>query len=977
MIIPLASALAAVTLAGLAMPGPDGLPEDLRREVKNITLLPEGKYSPVTRWDAVKGAQHEAGRSVPDPDARSGRVWEARIGAAERGKAVLYGPYRDVPRGVYVAFVRAKITDDAGEEPVADLDAAVGYGQHVCAIRHLVGSDLVPGKFSRVPLAFECPGGKLEIRVHWHGYAGIRLDTVELYRVQDAGPIPMPPRAREAVPSGEPRDLRLEAAGQIIGEPFPRSKPPAKTLTVCDITREAPDVQLCALVLQGLINRSRPSVYCLYNGSDSQWLNWMRRNKWVTATKPVRSWRDLLSRHAKLIRGMVVTDPALPATKNVANMVAAAENCIVVSPRMLPYVKLPIHADLRGRWKTSAEAYQWALDTLWPKLNHALAACSYPDHLGLRDYLTQHKAFIFWISGSIDGARPYANPTDEAKVAERLLARMPANSPLMSYPWAGKDIGIGEGPGVTLFAEFAKYLVGSVNCTNLSVHSGIRTGSLKPKEPQRPRLDPSKVYVSFIMSDGDNLPVLTVSNFPQLWADPVRGKVPIGWTVSPAAWLLMPDVLSYYYSTATPADAFLGAVSGIGYTYPDSYAARYAKDDRAVVFDGFLDLTNRYMRESGLRNIWIMNASKPELIRRYAERIHGLEGLYPDYGRRVSEYGNATYPTGPNVGVFHAVTGWKENATRAEKVNQMVEEIKSITPSERPAFLHAFIWNWGAELGVLQDVMRALGPRYVAVRPDHMSRLYREELSKHRLLISAPRSISAVEGVRVSAEIKLRNVSRQTEHVAVSVMGGAADARVEPEATELKPAEETTVVISGVPSGSNITLGVRTSDGQRMTTVPVHVVPGSEWFGAAASARALRFVRVYEAETLFHSGGKLVPDPGATGAHAWLIEPGSARPGYVVFGPYMHADAGRYLAVYRLKRAGDELGQPVIADTSTGTGSRITSSVSVPAADLPLRAYRCVGVEFDHPGGDIETRLLWPGDWDVALDWVAIWRITE
>jgi len=214
---------------------------------------------------------------------------------------------------------------------------------------------------------------------------------------------------------------------------------------------------------------------------------------------------------------------------------------------------------------------------------------------------------------------------------------MPANSPIMSYPWAAKDVGMGEGPGVTLFAEFGKYLVGSIDCTNLSVHSGIRLGTLRPKTPPRPRLDQGKVYVSFIMSDGDNLPVLTVSNFPQLWTDPNRGKIPIGWTMTPAAWLLMPDVMSYYYSTATANDAFLGAVSGFGYTYPDSYGIRYRDEDRDRVFDGFLDLTGKYMQAAGLRSIWIMNATRPERIRRYADRIPELEGIYPDYGRRVTE----------------------------------------------------------------------------------------------------------------------------------------------------------------------------------------------------------------------------------------------------------------------------------------------------------------------------------------------------
>ncbi|NLH99737.1 MAG: hypothetical protein GX446_09645 [Chthonomonadales bacterium] len=966
-------AFGAAILAGQGQ-APSGLPDTIYREVRAPGALPSGAYALAARWDAVKGAQHLSGRPARDAAARSKDVWEARIGVAFPGKPVLYGPYRDVPAGVYVAFVRMRLMDDAGEDPVADLDAAVGFGKTVCAVHHLVGTDMEHGRYAQVPIAFNCPGGKLEIRLHWHGYAGLRLDTVDLYRVENAGPLPAEPRAKPAVPSGLPSNLSLDAAAKRIGDPLPRSKPPVRRLTVCDIMREPPDAQLCALVLQGIINRTRPTVYLLFNESDATWLNWMRRKGWITDTVRCPSWRTLLQRNAKLVRGMVVTDPRLPATKNIANMIAAVENGVVVSPRLAAILKLPVLADLRGRWSRSADAYQWALDTLGSKLNPALAACSYPGPLGLRDYLTQHRAFIFWISGPIDGARPYADPTAEAEVAERILARMPANAPVMSYPWAAKDVGMGEGPGVTLFAEFGKYLVGSVNCSNLSVHSGIRTGALRPRTPPKPRLDPTRVYVSFIMSDGDNLPVLTVSNFPQRWADRARGKVPMGWTISPAAWLLMPDVMSYYYETATANDAFLGAVSGIGYTYPDSYGARYRETDRRSVFDGFLDQTAQYMRESGLRSIWIMNATRPDLIARYAERIPNLEAIFPDYGRRVSDYGEATYPVGANVGVFHAVTGWVEEDTREKRIQRMVEEIRAITPSERPAFLHAFIWNWGADMSIYPEVMKALGPRYVAVRPDHMAHLYREHLAAKQILVRLPNSVAAIEGRRVAAEVILHNVGKRADTLVVSSVGGLTDAEVTPARVALEPGDQAPVRIAGLAASDRVSLTVDSSLGQRMVQVPVRLIGASDWIGPVPDPGTMRFVRSYEAEALAHSGGRAAPDTAGSGVSSWLIEPDNAKPGYVVFGPYAPTPPGRYVAVFRLKRTSEAAGEPLTLDACTGSGARVIGSVRVSPADMPVGIYRHVAVTFDHPGGDLETRLLWPGSTSVALDWVAVWK---
>src|SRR5262249_22700302 len=160
---------------------------------------------------------------------------------------------------------------------------------------------------------------------------------------------------------------------------------------------------------------------------------------------------------------------------------------------------------------------------------------------------------------------------------------------------------------------------------------------------------------------------------------------PVGWTISPAAPLLIPDVVDYYLRTATPKDAFLAAVSGIGYTYPDSYAARYREPDRGRIFDGFLDQTRVHMGALGLQDAWIMNATREEVIRRYAERIPGLDALFPDYGRRVAGYEDATYPTAHNVPVFHALTNWSDGIPRDQQLASVVAQIRSATPATRPA----------------------------------------------------------------------------------------------------------------------------------------------------------------------------------------------------------------------------------------------------------------------------------------------------
>jgi hypothetical protein len=976
------------TLLGSALrqSPPEGLPESLRREVQSPQSLPRGKYREVRAWEA-ESAPHFIGRAVEDAQAQRGRAWEVRAYEDTPSSHAIYGPYGELEPGDYVAFVRMKLLEDVGEESVAEMDACVSYAQNILSVRDVVGSDLALNRYVQVPIGFHYPGGKLEVRVLWRGYASLRVDCVTVFRLEGGKLEPLPKRAAQPVPSGKPNNLphpllakegregRYRAEPRPFPDIFPKSSPPASNLLVFDVSKQPPDWQLLLLSLQGIVNRAQPQIYLLFNSTDSFWLDWMRQREWSRERTLCRSPQELLTRFRDKLKGVVITDPSLPATKNVATMVASVNDGIVVSPRLAKEMDLPVIADLRGKWQTNVEAYRWAFDNLWSRLNHHVIACSYPDHLGLRDYLVQHKVFIFWLPGPIDGAKRYSSPNEEVRLMEELFAQMPVNIPVMSYPWAGKDVGIGEGPGVTLFAEFGKYLVGSVNCSNLSVHSGIRIAEFrqKPAPPPPPLQD--KVYVSFLISDGDNLPVLTIGNFPQLWQQDVRGQLPIGWTISPSAHLLIPAVVDYYYSTAKPTDYFLAAVSGVGYTYPDSYGQRFREPDRQRIFDEFLDQTRVYMEKSDLKDIWPMGVSRPELIRRYAERIPFLQSIFPDYGRRVSGYADATYPTVRNVPVFHGVTGWREEDTREERVARMVAEVRSFTPKERPAFLHLFVWNWGFDLPMLRDVLRGLGDEYVAVRPDHLAALYRQYMERQQILLRVPPVITSIEGQLLVFTASLHNVTSQPMDVRPEIAAGLSRSVVKPDRLRLAPGEAGTLDIAGTPDGERIDLDVKGAFGVRRAVVSLNRIAAKEILAPLPSGASLRFVNQFEAESLPHRSGKEEKDAQSSGGSVWSARKGEAEPGYVIFGPYSPLKEGRYLALFRLKRTDEGAGALVTLDTCVGGGSPITASRTVRAEELPVGQYRAIPLLLRHPGGAVETRVLWTGSASVVVDSIAVWEV--
>lgn len=943
------------------------------QEVKMDGSLPAGRYTEVATWSATgPGEGHLTGQAVADAQAGGREVWEAKVGRDKSADHMVFGPYRDTPAGDYVAFFRLKLLDDAGEESVGTLDASVEGGEQILAARDITGSQLTLNHYVQTPLAFHSTGGKLECRVFWSGYSGLRLDTVSLFRLEGGNMRTGIPKAPAAVPSGLPTNLPYLTEPRPFPENFPQSKPPAANMTVIDLTRQTPDWQLCIFTLQGLVNRTQPRIYALFNPTDEFWLQRMLQKHTIHSIRRVNSPQELIRLFRPVLKGIVITDSNLPASKNVATMLASVEDGIVVSPRMAAQMNFPVIDDLRNRWTTSAAAYRWAFDHLWNRLNHHVIACSYPGHLALRDYLVENKVFIFWVSGPIDGTKPYASPTAEMRLMEELLAKMPVNIPVMSYPWASVDVGMGEGPGVSLFAEFGKYLVGSIDTSNLSVHSGIRAGQFRQRKmPPPPPLRNDVVYVTPIMSDGDNLPVLTVNNFPSLWKNTLRGSIPIGWSISPSAAVLIPDVVDYYYSTATADDQFLGAVSGVGYTYPDLYGNRYQKPDQGRVWDGFLNQTATYMNRMDLKDLWVMNVTRPELFSDYAEKIPNLQALFPDYGRRVTNYAEADALTARNVPVFHAINGWQDPATKEEQIQHIVNEVRSMTPVERPAFMHLFLWNWGMDLPTLRKILDGLGPGYVAVRPDHLALLFRQRLAQEGLRAEAPETVVTLGGQPAHFAVKVNNLSHRT----LNVQASGAGVTVTPGNFKLMPDEVTTLQIEAPPGPGAIHLQLASEMGAKQISVNRRDVSAAELASPLPPSGELRLVAHYEAERLSHSSGKVRQEAGASAGQVWSATPGEAQPGAIVYGPYVTLPAGRYVALFRVRRRGEADGPVMTLDAAARGGAAILASQVLLPGDVPAGEFRSFPLTFDHPGGILETRVQWPGGAAVDVDCVDLWGI--
>ena len=417
-------------------------------------------------------------------------------------------------------------------------------------------------------------------------------------------------------------------------------------------------------------------------------------------------------------------------------------------------------------------------------------------------------------------------------------------------------------------------------------------------------------------------------------------------------------------------------MSGVGYTYPDSYARRFRQADQGPLFDGFLELTGAGMAALDLHEAWIMNATRPELIRRYAERIPELTALFPDYGRRVTTYDEAVYSTANRVAVFHAACGWIEGAPRDQQIAGVVSQIRGLTPPERPAFLHLFVWNWGFDLTMLRDAMQELGPDYVAVRPDHLGTLYRQFLAEERLTVRFPGQVAGIEGVPLRLSGQLQNSTAGDLLVRATVESGLARSHLEWSERTLAAGALADLQITGVPAGGALNLGFTAEALAKRQTIECITVPRSEVLGTLPAGLSLRFARLLEAEDLSHRSGAIAADAGATGGKAWAAVPGKDAPGHILFGPYAPTPAGNYLALFRLRRGaeGKEPGRLLTLDTCLASPFTMTAELTLAASDLPTEEYRWVALPFAHPGGPLETRVFWSGTAPVYIDRIALWE---
>ena len=518
---------------------------------------------------------------------------------------------------------------------------------------------------------------------------------------------------------------------------WPQSSSPAEELLVLDVSEEEPQVEFAMSVLQGLVNRTQPRLYLLhtrYARQDREWLDELLfegyKAREVTLAEVWDQFREEIS-------GAIIYDGAIMDEigeyhsdqlnqTNLLMMIGAVESGVPLTTEMAEALKLPVLFDARDRWANQYEMMRWAYVELFPRMNHKIIATNYPGIFLITDYLVQFKIFTFWF--------PERRLLCEENLLQGILASTPPNTPIVGWwfdwmpnpkdPAHREADAVMEGPGLLRGSYFGKVLTPSHEASNLSVHSGVRLGSWRHKEPDVPEFDPEKIYYAHVISDGDNMGEALMMRTRNLqWDKPERGSFPMGWSFAPGAAVMAPPVLNYYIRTATANDLLTGGL-GIGYTIPDIYLRAYPEQRQSLYAD-YARLTNEALKWIDSTSLWLFQGS-PEQEDRYARGSDGqLRSIFNGYGGGP-EWGSVR--EAPNdVMAFRSVTSSMWTTPRDEIIDLMVKEIRQATASmPRPAFVWAWVLNWAWTLDKLQEVQAQLGSDYVAVRPDVLAAMARK-----------------------------------------------------------------------------------------------------------------------------------------------------------------------------------------------------------------------------------------------------------
>ncbi len=356
-----------------------------------------------------------------------------------------------------------------------------------------------------------------------------------------------------------------------------------KTIFVLDVSTFSYAERICSAALQGLANRQEPQLfldYGIYDDPLARRTNevfladpiWFGKFRELIGNQdrhnlayyqsvhgfdstPTADLDEVINRFRSSLNGCVLWDEALPDTVNIAIMLAAQEDLLVVEAKMLLWAEslgFTIVHDLRGRWHNKIDLTRWAFSNLFEKCKPGQIACIEPgwQRSEFIDYVVQNRIFTYNLSSQQDGIgqtlllllafgpawlrevifapgldRPLrwlalkimglASP--EIRLHNQIQKSVKSETYPTIFGWHTKSDD--ELKFMVLLSANGLRLVPSHMAGNFSFHARVTPINAQitlQNDMPLPDADPQGTYLTFTLSDGDQLLMMSTAGAGQL-----------------------------------------------------------------------------------------------------------------------------------------------------------------------------------------------------------------------------------------------------------------------------------------------------------------------------------------------------------------------------------------------------------------------------------------------------------------------------
>ena len=507
-------------------------------------------------------------------------------------------------------------------------------------------------------------------------------------------------------------DLAIASEGLTWPEDqaLPSFAPVCENLDAIKVGALSSDIQLTLATLQGIVNRTQPRIFLINQNAaegGETWLKTLDINYTVE-----KNYKNLIEKYKSEVKGLVVYDSktSLKDTKNLATTIAGLYDYLAVSPKVAETLtqdpfNFEIKVDLReNNFTDKYDIYQYAYEELWPQCEKRLVIGLDPDiNFFIRDLAVAAKCIVFYLD---------AEDTKDKAMIDKFLGEADKISYYLGW-WPN------ETPGVIVSATNGSVTVAADFFENYSVYAGMSRDITIPTTPKLPELE-NKLYISLMLSDGDNIQYCQHSlKTETLWESEDRGSIPIGWTASPLLLDAAPQILNYYYKTATDNDQLIIGPSGAGYTQLELWTDDY-------YMDRYARMTENYLRKTAFNYITVwrkLPEAQAQSLAAYAPSLVGVSV------QEKSKYGEENIRVFDNKLSSILVTPNYSHEDQEESlIMNAIDEYMESWQGDSAGFLSAQAVAW--EVGpsglkeLAEEVLQKYPDKVVFVRPDHLAMLY-------------------------------------------------------------------------------------------------------------------------------------------------------------------------------------------------------------------------------------------------------------